>query len=757
MKKRIFSFLLFAFGIALHGWSQSIMVINEDTKLPVAYSFVSIKAAVNGKVQQFQTDDLGQINLYEAALSDSNTYTVDVKSIGYYPYFKKLNGAKLKALGAIVLKPNSLKLNEVVVTGQYEPTLAEKSVQKIKVIDAKKIEAMGAANLKDVLLNEMNIRITQDNVLGAGMQLDCIGGENVKILLDGVPVIGRMNGNIDLSQINVNNVERIEIVEGPMSVQYGTNALAGTINLITKKIFKNKYGLSISPYYESIGTYNVSATADASFKKSSLSVSGGRNFFDGWNPGDQPFTYEKEHMADTTRYQQWKSKEQYFASLSYTYSFKRLNLGYSSSYFKEKILNRGMPRAPYYETAFDDHYYTTRFDNSISLAGKLSGNWNVNSNNAYNYYNRTKNTFYRDLTTLAQVITENPSDQDTTAFSLLMSRTSFSRTKDSAMFNFEFGYDINYESALGKRIENKIQYMGDFALFATTEFRPVRQLIIKPGLRYTYNTTYRSPLVPSVNLKYELNDKNAIRANYGRGFRAPALKELYFYFVDINHNITGNLSLEAEQSNNFSLSFSSKAEIKSATLRSDIAIYYNDIKNLITLAQVNSVEYSYVNVGRFKTMGAGINENLDIKNFRINIGYAYSGRYNELSETKEVQPFSYSSELNASSGYYFEKIKTTLSLFYKYNGRLPGYALNENDEVIQTYLSDYHLFDLSISKTLFSERLVIALGCKNIFDVKNLQANYASAGAHSSSASSVAFGTGRNYFIKLTFKLWKEL
>ena len=58
-------------------------------------------------------------------------------------------------------------------------------------------------------------------------------------MIDDVAVIGRLNGNIDLSQINLNNVERIEIVEGPLSVEYGTDALAGTINLITKSTENN--------------------------------------------------------------------------------------------------------------------------------------------------------------------------------------------------------------------------------------------------------------------------------------------------------------------------------------------------------------------------------------------------------------------------------------------------------------------------------------------------------------------------------------
>ena len=126
-------------------------------------------------------------------------------------------------------------LNEVVVTGNYKPTGIDKSVVPTRIISLSKLSPLAAQNVADVLKYQANLRIQQDNILGTGLTMQGISGENVKILINGVPVNGRQNGNIDLGQLNVNNVERIEIVEGPLSVQYGTNALAGTINIITKK------------------------------------------------------------------------------------------------------------------------------------------------------------------------------------------------------------------------------------------------------------------------------------------------------------------------------------------------------------------------------------------------------------------------------------------------------------------------------------------------------------------------------------------
>ncbi|MBK9274597.1 MAG: TonB-dependent receptor plug domain-containing protein [Flavobacteriales bacterium] len=90
---------------------------------------------------------------------------------------------------------------------------------------------MAANTLGEALRNELTVRLGQDNILGTAVSMQGLGGENVKVLVDGVPVIGRQDGNLDLAQLDLTGIERVEVVEGPLSVNYGTNALAGTINL----------------------------------------------------------------------------------------------------------------------------------------------------------------------------------------------------------------------------------------------------------------------------------------------------------------------------------------------------------------------------------------------------------------------------------------------------------------------------------------------------------------------------------------------
>ncbi len=749
MKYKALTLYLCSTGLLSFG--QQIRILSAGDSLPVPFSTLIVK---NKFISLGQTADEKGVIRYRESETDSSRYTMIAQAVGFERYEKMVTGIEMNKIKSIYLKPVT-NLSEVVVTSQYAPTTAERSVQKIQVIDKEKIQQMGAVNLQDVLSNQLNVRLQMDNVLGAGMSLQGISGENVKILLDGVPMIGRLNGNIDLSQINLNHVERIEFVEGPLSVQYGTNALAGTINIITKNPSTKKYILGVSGYYESIGTYNLNGEADVYYKKHNIQVSGGRNYFDGWNPTDAQFLMPKDHIADSTRYKQWKPKEQYFAGFAYNYTYRRLNVGFKSAYFDEKITNRGYPRAPYAENTFDDYYYTKRLDNHVFINGKLSDSWAVNALAAYNYYNRVKKTLYKDLTTLEETLSANSSDQDTSNFTLLMSRASFVHTRPASKLNYEIGYDVNYESAFGKRITNQLQYMGDYALFVTGEYKPWQKLILKPGLRYAHNTAYNTPLVPSFNLKWMLNSRHTIRASYARGFRAPTLKELYFVFVDINHNIVGNTNLGSEQSNNYSVAYNYRTSVEGCRVKFDLNMFYNDIHNLITLAQITGTEYSYVNIGRYKTLGTQFTNTLTFKRFSMQTGFNYTGRYNQLSETEDVPQYAFSPELLENLSYKFIREKLTLSVFYKYNGSLPGFAV-VNDEVRQTALAAYHTMDATLSKLFYKDRIGITLGCKNIFDVRNLSSTLVSGGAHSSSATSVPLSTGRNYFIKLSLSLTKE-
>lgn len=656
------------------------------------------------------------------------------------------------------LKPDLFALSQVVVTAQYAPNSTEKSVHSIKIIDRKRMEQQAAVNLRDLLQKETNMRISQDNILGSGLSVQGISGQNVKFLIDGVPVVGRLDGNIDLSQINLNNVERVEVVEGPLSVNFGTDALAGTINIITRRPKNDQLDVELNTYYESVGQYNVDGRVALNRGGHGFTLSGGRNYFDGWSREDAFFEFPKKTLADAGRVKSWKPKEQFFAAAQYIYKHKSWSFRPYGEWFQEEVINRGVPRTPYYTSAFDDRYRTQRANGGVDVSGRIHPEYRLAVLAAYNHFTRTKNTFYRDLTDLQAELTTNAGDQDTSKFDQFMSRASVARTKADAKLNFELGYDIIVETAHGRRIEDGSKTIGDYAAYGSLEYTPVYGLTFRPGVRYGYNSQYKAPVTPSFNVRYSIK-KFTIRASYARGFRAPTTKELYFNFVDVNHHVLGNNELKAEHSDNVSASMNWQYLKQQTSLKVELAGYYNDIRNMITLgiASGSATEYTYINIGNYRTVGGNLNTTFGYHHFKADLGFAYVGRYNQLADTLSAPAFSFTPEFRAGLTYDIRSWNTSIAVFYNYVGALPSYTTTAEGGVELREVADYHLLDVTVSKKFWKERIVWSVGAKNLLNVQQVNSNASSGGAHSGTASSVPVAWGRSVFTSVSFRFVQGL
>ncbi|MEN8927234.1 MAG: TonB-dependent receptor, partial [Flavobacteriales bacterium] len=719
--KHLFFILISFFSFTAIGQTYAVKVMGEDgVSIPFVSALVTYEIDDKEKTIQTSTNGEGEI------IIDNNWKKVKVK-LKHLSYQTK-SAFVSKTNNVITLYLDDIGLTTFVVTGQYSESSVDESVHKVKVIDSKRIAAQGAVNLQELMEQEMNVRVSQDQFLGASMSVQGLSGENVKILIDGVPVVGRLNGNVDLSQINLTNIERVEIIEGPLSVNYGTNALAGTINLITKKN-KKKFTAAANAYYETIGQYNVDGSVNFANKKHSLAINGGRNFFGGYS------------SQDTSRVEQWKPKEQWFGGLKYNTTIKKVNLQATTDFFREKLEARGEPRNPYQETAFDDYYTTLRSSSGLNLDFKANKNATVNILGGYNYFQRIKNRYLKDLVNIKYTEVEGGNAQDTIQFDLIFSRGTYSFAKDSSKLNYQFGYDINLESNKGKRIGEGEQRIGDYAVFGSVEYSPNNKLVIRPGLRYSYNTAYETPLVPSLNVKYQWTKHLTTRFSYGRGFRAPSLKELHFLFVDINHNVKGNELLQAESSNNLMFQMGYKRGIKRGVYNFELSGFYNAIDNQISLVLVDQVTqlYTYNNIGKFYSQGVNFNSGFRYKTYKTNIGASLVGRYNIESEANpELERFFYTPELQASFGYEVEEWQTVFNLFYKYSGRVLGYYESELDGVVQYELQGFNMMDVSVVKYFYNKKLTVTLGAKNLFDVGTLQTNQAiGGGVHSAGSNNV--------------------
>lgn len=638
-------------------------------------------------------------------------------------------------------------INEVVITGQLSEKSAEEAVHKVRIISGKKLKSGLFTDLGQILEKELNIRLTQDNILGSSISLQGISGQNVKILIDDVPVIGRMNGNLDLSQINLNNIERIEIIEGPLSSIYGTDALAGTINIITNK--SNDSQRSINTYFETIGKYNIDFLLSNNIENQNITYQFGRNYFNGWIEGQEFNLIPTPQIADKKRFKSWKPKEQYINKIQHNLSQKNMTIYNYIDHFYEKITNLGPPKAPYFENAFDEYYHTNRINIGSNIKQSVDDN-EVKILLAYNKYTRHKERFYNDLTTLSTSLVKDNSSQDTSSFNLFLAKLLISDEYKQNL-QYQIGVEAQSESAKGDRIAKNFQKQSDYAIFSIIEYNPNDKITIRPSARAIHNTNYNAPFIPSLNILIDFNNYK-LRFGAAKGFRAPSLKELYLEFVDINHNIVGNSNLSAERSYNYHINNSYKYKTSGYILNTDVNIFYNSISDKIDLVNSNiqNNQYSYFNIDEYKTAGTSGNIKITKKNTEINIGTSHIGRYHVLGNSESLSDFYFSTD-HSINAIFNIGTSNKLNIFYKHVGKLPTFVMVDNN-IIKSYTDSYNLLDCSYNKRI-GENFTFSIGVKNLLDIKDVKKTNQSSTVHSSNNNSVSITYGRTLFISIKSKL----
>ncbi len=649
------------------------------------------------------------------------------------------------------------QLEEVIVTGQYRPQTVKNSVYQVRTITRDRLLKQGATRLQDVLMSELNIRFSQD-VAAGGSNISMLGlsGQNVKILIDGLPLVGRQgtSNEIDINQIDINTIERIEIVEGPMSVIYGADALAGVINIITKKSGAAKFSANARVHEESVGKeYGIkqgihNQSVGASFRYKNWDIGGqlGHNYFGGWK--------------DTAvgRELVWHKKDQILGSAYIGWNKNGLNIRYRFDGLDEVITNPG--NFDYYQSSSGDTLALDQEYLSQRMMHQLQGSYFVNSGLSFqlqsSYTDYSRQVFSTTISQKTGAVRLNtaPGSQSLIDFKGFTSRGT-ALIKLSDQWSVQPGFDINMESGEGERLKTGTNSVNDYALFLTSEYTPNKKINIRPGFRFIKNSVYNAPpLVPSLNTKFALGKNLDLRLSYARGFRSPSLRELYFNFFDANHQIIGNPDLKAETSHSFTGSLSwRKMEPGKVAYTTVIGGFYNSVKNLIDYAvSANDPNiFELTNVSNSRTAGVNLSSVVKYRSLSVTAGASYTGFYNDLSETdKSLPELQWSPEFNATIGYKWAKPGIDFNLFYKYTGKRPSY-IQSGPDILLTSLKGYHWADITLTKTLF-KHLSVQAGVRNLFAVDRIQSRVIGNGVHSNNGTR-SIGTGRSGFVGLAFDL----
>ena len=654
---------------------------------------------------------------------------------------------------------NVNQLGDVVITGQFTPQSLRNSLYKVRVVNQKSIAQKAPSDLQSLLNTEIGIRISNDMALGeSDFELMGMSGNNVKVLIDGVPMVDRGSTKQSLSQIDVNTIEQVEIVEGPMSVVYGTDALAGVINIITKKAKTNteKNQISVSArvqeesmgkeydFFRDKGVHNQSVNASFAFKKG-LYIDGSfaRNTHGGWTG------------SATGREKTWAPKDQFLYNGTLGWKNKKLHAWYRFSYLDETIYNPVNPTDLKPTQISDRDYLTDRKMHNAQLTWQPNNGFTLNVIGSLQNYKRRTKTVVTDTSTGEAWLSSEESSQDVSKYDAQFLSATAAWTIAPTL-SLQPGIEYNHDQGSGGRINGE-PAVSTLAAFLSAEWKPLSWLNLRPGMRSIVWSDYKAPwIIPSFLTRINLCSTMDLRFSYAYGFRAPTLQELYFSFHNANHNIDGNPDLKAEYSNNFTLSYTWRIlHSEKIRLTSTLSGFYNDFRDRITTAQ--SIEdptlTTYYNIDKYKTTGGSFENTFWWNNLQINAAFMLVGRYNSLTDNElfvgdDLPEFRFSPEFSSSITYQLPKIKTNLNVFYKFTGSRNEYRYNSTDG---TYylggLASYHWADVSLSQPI-SKYLIINAGVKNLFNITTVD-NTSGGSGHSANGGYSLMGCGRSFFVGL--------
>ncbi|MFD1015184.1 TonB-dependent receptor plug domain-containing protein [Winogradskyella rapida] len=674
-------------------------------------------------------------------------------------------------------------LDEVIVTGQINPTSIKKSVHNVIVINRKQIEQVAANNLADVLNFNLNLNIIPNVQTGRStISFFGLDSEYFNILIDNIPMVSDngVGNNIDLTQINLDNIERIEIVEGAMGVEYGANAVSGVINIITKTSIDHDWRIqayiqeeTVSDEYtwfdqgRHIQSINIAHNIN---EKWMAKIGVNRNDFAGFLNQKQGENY---YQNDGLRGYEWLPKEQLTSNALLNYKGNNFRLVYKFEYFNERInfydasvrANIDTENQTSNPSATDKIYTTNRFVNNLNIDGQLNSGANYNVALSYQQQQRDLNEFNYYILSRER---SNESDETYQSSKVLFSKGTLNNIFKRDASNFQLGYEARYMEGFDTQAsgsitqQDKTNTQTNVAVFGTSELKLSQKMSLRPGIRYEYNTLFYSKFLGSLSARYLMANGFELRGNLGTSYRVPNFEELYYYFVDSNHDVQGNEDLKPENGYSAFLNLKKRSWINNLSLINNLKISYLDVSDKIDLAVVNAtpLQYQYINIDTYKLIGFTLENTLKMEDLSFNLGATVQGisRINN-SEANSNDKFLYNLQLNTSASYFVKPIETAFTLLLKYNGAQEQYYATGTDSEGNSTFSlakteAYSWVDASVKKSFLDRKIEATLGARNLFDVTNVNVSSSTTGGtHSTSNNSLLLGYGRSFYLKLLYNL----
>ncbi|MEO6173607.1 MAG: TonB-dependent receptor [Flavobacterium circumlabens] len=636
------------------------------------------------------------------------------------------------------------ELSELVITGTRTERRLSTLPLPMTVITAETIAKTGVTRLNEILNEQTGIILIPDQSGFEGIQMQGLDAAYTMILIDGVPLVGRSSGVLDLSRVSVGNIERIEIVKGASSALYGSEAMGGVINVITKRPTKDMLGGSLSYRYATFNTND--ANANLLWKKKKFAANIFANFFssDGYDLDKNTPLKNVESYYNTTIQ----------PKLYYDFS-DNVKLTVSNRFYNQKMDNRTIIDSEGYKGDAKENEWNSQI--------KLQHTWNRLYTEYELYATNYKNdAFLKDEN---NVLFEN-SYYDQWLFRPEI-RTTLSLKKDK----ITGGVGVNYESLDRTYFDKNVKFNSQY-VFLQYDYNPTEKINILAGFRFDNHSEYASQLSPKLAINYKFNSDFSLKGSVGYGYKAPDFRQLFFDFTNpsvgytvLGYNVAearlnqfeeqGQLlsripgvdfdkPLEAESSVNFNFG----TYFRKNKFRLEVNGFYNSIHNLIetgVVAQKTNGQniFSYFNIDEIFTYGLEYNSSYNFtKEFTVSLGYQYLIAKNKSVvdnfedyqyirnsdlQTVQIQKSEYFGLYNRSKhtanikiAYTIPKIKTDINLRVFYRSKYGMSDTNGNNilDKYDNFIGDYFTANLSISKNI-ADKFMLQAGATNLFDYTN--------------------------------------
>ena len=637
------------------------------------------------------------------------------------------------------------KLEEVTISATKTSKSIDELPIPVTIISEKEIQEFSASKLYDVITKQTGIVSVTTKTGTEGLQMQGLDASYTTILIDGFPIIGRSFGALDLNRISVGDIERIEVIKGPSSSLYGSNALGGVINLISKKQIDDGSIINTSLKHASYNTTNSSLVYK--YKEGSFQISNSFDYYktDGYDLIDTDLLSTVNPYSNYT----FRSNVQYELS-------DKLLLNTNGHYYKQEQIN----------IATDSGSLLKGESNIKEWSFGTSAKYLMNSN--FSQQVEIYKTNYRTdefLNTEDGVLYEDNYFDHTLLQSEMKSYFTYKG------LNSIVGFGITKEELSRRDFSNNPEQDLKF-IYGQLDATAFNKVNIIFGSRYDNYTNYTPVVSNKFALGFPFTNKIQINGSVGTGFKTPDFRQKYFDFTNstIGYIVLGRDvavdRLEDMQNVQEIVPFSElSSPLKSETsLNINFGVKYNPVNNLsfdinlfnnkvndliewklVAIDKNNTNIYSYFNVNQVETKGLEFNSTYTkIDNWEIKFGYqllyaydsqvlkgigqdtTYYARDPETLASIKLNKEDYFGLFNRSRHMgnikfnYHLNHKTEMNTMLTYRSK---YAISDSNgngilDVYDKFIEGYSLCDVGITHHI-NPLQSFQIGVKNIFGFTN--------------------------------------